>query len=206
MTGDRIALQNPRPLKSIQSFDEFLTWYKDELLYFIKKAAHACVLMDTVYYKAYPAPMLSSTIEGCIENAQDACALGPKYRYSNINNTGMANIVDSLMAIKEIVFENKMISLDELNNALAADFAGHEKLLAHIRMNCKKFGNGENEGEKLMEDLVHLAADTINATPNGRGFYFRSGFYSVEWHAGMGAKMGATPDGRKAGTSLANGF
>ena len=206
ITGDRIALQNPRPLESIRSYEEFLAWYRDELEYFIKKAAHACILMDTVYHKAYPAVLLSSTVEGCIENSSDACAFGPVYRFSNINNTGMANIVDSLMVIKETVFEKKMMSLSGLNETLAGDFADNEELINFIRMSCGKFGNGEEEPERLMEELVHLAADAINAISNGRGFRFRSGFYSVEWHAGMGAKTGATPDGRKAGTSLANGF
>jgi formate C-acetyltransferase len=206
MSGERIALREQKALGKIKTCDEFVSWYKDELVYFIEKAARACRLIDSVYYKAYPAVMLSSTIEGCIENAQDACDCGPKYRFSNINNTGMANVVDSLMAIKETVFEKKMISLTELNEALAADFTGYGDAAAYIRKNCKKFGNGEEEADALMAELVNLAADTINAIPNGRGSHFRSGFYSVEWHAGMGAKTGATPDGRKAGTSLANGF
>jgi formate C-acetyltransferase len=89
---------------------------------------------------------------------------------------------------------------------LNADFKGYNDIYTYVRTRCGKFGNEDGETDAFMADIVNLASDTINTIPNGRGFHFRAGFYSVKWHAGMGVCTGALPDGRKAKKSLANGY
>lgn len=193
-----------RALDSISCFEDLCGWFRDELNHAIHFAADTCNLIDSAFFKEYPIPLLSSTMPSCIKNGMDAADRGPKYCFSTINNCGMANAVDSLLAIKKAVFEEKIVTLDEMKRAIESNFADYKQLRQYVQTRCEKFGNDTPQATALMRDLTSFAADEINACPNCRGAHFMAGMYSVEWHAALGALTGATPDGRLAGVSLAN--
>lgn len=203
-TGEAFPLANIRNLDEIQTFGEFLSWFKSELAFHIQRGAHAVNVIDTVYHKAFPSILLSATLDDCIMRGQDAGAGGAKYRFSTFSNTGMANAVDSLLAIKQMVFENGMVTLPELACILARDFKGQEKLRLYAANRCPKFGNGDPGADGLMQELVDFASGIITNIKNTRGFHFLPSYYSVYHHASMGWMTGATADGRHAGVSLAN--
>ncbi len=197
-------LQTPRTLDSVRDFDDLLRWFKDELAWHIRRAAHSVNVIDSVYHKAYPSLFLSLTLENCIAHGKDAGDVGAKYRFSTFNNTGMANVVDSLLAIKTLVFEERRVTLSGLAEILAKNFDGCDALRAFAQNRCPKFGNGDPEAGALMQELVDYASGVITGIENTRGFHFLPGYYSVYHHASMGWLTGATADGRLAGTSLAN--
>jgi len=205
-SGRQYTMKRQIPLDEIKDFNTFKGWYKEELEYVIRRAAHACNLIDSVYDKAYPAALLSLTMDGCIENAKDVNGVGTIYRFSSINNTGMANVVDSLVAINKLVFKEGRLTLTQFSEVLKANFEGYEGLRAEIRSSCEKFGNGEEEPDALMEELVSFSSDVINSIENCRGAHFCPGFYSVQTHGLLGIHTGALPDGRLAKETLANGF
>ena len=203
-TGHQYRLCRNMELSEIKTFEEFTDWYEEELLSIIQQAAQACNLVDASYYKSYPSPMLSVMVNNCVDEGADVAALGPVYRFSTINNCGMANAVDSLLAIKEMVFEKKKLTLEELRTVLDTDFQGYENIRGYALNHCEKYGNDSYSADILMERLINKVSQTINAIPNGRGFHFRTGMYTVDLHASMGMLTGATPDGRRSGTSLSN--
>lgn len=204
ITGESFPLSKPQALDDIRNFEDFLSWYKEELVHFLHIGIETCNLVDSAYFKDHPSPLLSLTMEGCIENAQDAAGGGTKYNFSSINNCGMANIVDSLVAIRQIVFEKKMVKLSQLNHVLECDFSGFENIRAYVLNKCLKFGNDLDEPDNLMIELTDLAVQTITQAANFRGAHYQAGMYSVNHHAAMGSMTGATPDGRLARTSLVN--
>jgi len=130
---------------------------------------------------------------------------GAKYCYSTFNNVGMANVVDSLMAIEKIVFEDKRVTLPELAEILRNNFEGQDLLRAYATHKCQKFGNDLDAPDALMKELVDFACTRQNATPNSRGAHFNAGMYSVDHHARMGTRTGASADGRHAKDPLADG-
>lgn len=203
-TGKHFRMKRCLPLDQITSFEEFYAWFKDELCFTIQKAARACNDIDRSYYKYYASPLLSATMRDCVETGADVADSTIRYHFSTINNCGMANAVDSLLAIKEVVFDQKMIGMRQLKEALDRNFKGFEMLQNYLRFRCEKFGNDSIEANRLMRDLVDTATAAINQIPNIRGAHYQTGMYTVDLHASMGALTAALPDGRNAWVSLAN--
>ena len=192
------------PLDSITCFEQLKERFKRELEHFIRIGTDACSKIESVYYKCYPSQLLSITVDGCIAKGREASNLGAKYSFSAINNAGMANVVDSLLAIKKIVFDEKMMTLKDFAGILNEDFAGNEQLRAYCINKCEKFGNNLEESDMLMQELVDHATAYESSIPNLRGGSYMPGAYTVTFHAHMGACTGASADGRKKGYPLSN--
>lgn len=193
-----------KDLSTIKDFDSFYTWYKNELLTYTRRAMDIINYMDTPWPYYYPTPALSMTMADCIQNGMDVTGGGTTYNNSGVNAAGMANAVDSLAAIRKAVFEDKVVSLQELAQAMAVNFKGYEKLHYYLKNKCPKYGNDDDSVDALMADLVDSYAKMTSAVTNPRGGIWQLGLYSVEDHAKLGILTGATPDGRLEGVSLAN--
>lgn len=194
-----------RDLDAIESFEDFYGWYQDELTHITRWSAECVNSLDSAWPWLYPTPFLSTLMEGCIEKGMDVTGGGTIYNSTACNACGQANVVDSLAAIKQLVFDEKWISLSDYAAAAFANFEGHDELLRRIGQ-CPKFGNDDNRVDILMSELTALFGKTIAALRNPRGGGFQMGLYSVEDHAKMGLYTGATPDGRLAGQPMANAF
>ena len=112
----------PRDLDSIPDFDAFYAWFKSELQHFTHTAIQAANLLDANYSNHWPSPFLSVTMDNCIQSGLDVTAGGTIYNNSAINAVGMANAVDSLLAIRRYVFEEKRFTLSELTAMLRQNF------------------------------------------------------------------------------------
>jgi formate C-acetyltransferase len=120
-----------------------------------------------------------------------------------VSYQGIANLIDSLAAIRSCVFENKTISADELMAALAADFEGHE-LTRQKLLGAPKYGNDIAAVDELGRQVVDFAWKELytHRTPRG-GRYLASCILFVTYDQ-AGRSVGPTPDGRKAMTPLAD--
>ena len=153
-TGDARPLPTKRDLTEISSFDEFYRWYKDELAYASKLAMKACNLLDSTYGKAWPIPFLSSTMAECYDRGEDVTRGGTTYCFSTLNACAMADTVDSLCAIREVVFEKKLITLPALAELLKNDFEGNEPLRLLLSNLPERFGNGNDAADSMMKELT----------------------------------------------------
>jgi len=118
---------------------------------------------------------------------------------------GFADVADSLTALKEIVFEKKLISCPELFAALKADFQGHPKVQALLTQKAPKYGTDDPLADQVAADLVVLLADAFHRHKNPRGGNYHLGLWSITMHAGLGALTSALPNGRRKGAPLASG-
>ncbi|MDR2079749.1 MAG: hypothetical protein LBP74_08530, partial [Treponema sp.] len=204
VTGINMGLACRKNLDDIPDFETFYAWYKVEFTAALLVCIEATNMLDTAYPCFFPSPLLSATYEGCVEKGEDAAGRGPQYCFSTANTLGMADTIDSFMAIKQIVFEKKLVSLSTFARALSCDFDGYGELQAYAQNNCPKYGNDIPEVDRYMKDLVDLFCTVVRAQKNRRGSYYQAGLYTVSDHAVMGKLTGALPDGRKKGISLAN--
>jgi formate C-acetyltransferase len=204
ITGIHQGLKNRRDLAALNSFDDFYAWYKEELQYAIETCTRACSMIDSVYPLYFPSPLLSSTFEACVEKGEDVSGNGPEYRFGSVNACGMANTVDSLAAVKEIVFEKKLASLEDMGRALACNFEGFDALKAFALNRCPKYGNDISEVDKYMKDIGNFFCSAVMSRKNCRGGTFQAGLYTVISQATMGVFTGALPDGRESGVALSN--
>lgn len=201
---DVLAPFYPHKLESIKTYSEFYEWYKKELLTFTEVCMDAITLIDATVPYYYPTPLLSITMDGCIERGRDVTGGGAKYNHTGINACGMANAVDSLAAIKDIVFDKQILSLPELAEILQKNFVGYEELQKYVSRKCPKYGNDDDAADLIMRDLLKVYDELIRSKKNARGGDWQLGLYSVEDHAKMGLRTGAMPNGKLQGQALAN--
>lgn len=149
-------------------------------------------------------PLTSCFFDGCIERARDMAA-GTKYNILSCGGIAFANAVDCLAAIREVVYEKRQATLDEVAQACTANFQGHERLRARLRA-APKHGNDDPRLEDVIqlvermrdEPLKEFCRDPRDGTLMGNSHVVRSGAVR------QGAVTPATPDGRLAGTPLAS--
>lgn len=191
-------------IEEIGSFDAFFNWYKEELTGHLKFSMDAINHLDSALSKCYPTPFLSVLMDGCIQKGKDVTAGGAIYNNTGINLCGLANVVDSLAAIRQLVFEEKRYTLEDFKAAMSANFEGHDQLLQDILLDCPKFGNDIDSVDQIMADLVAAANKQVSGYPNPRDGHWQMGLYSVEDHVKMGIHTGALPDGKRKGEAMAS--
>lgn len=118
---------------------------------------------------------------------------------TDISDTEYSNIVDELVAIEKAVFDEEIITLDELINILKNNWNGADVLRKTMQDKYPKYGNNNTEADSIAEDLKMFMAECINNKPNGRGGVYRMGIFSIDWIIHYGHMLGATADGRFAG-------
>jgi formate C-acetyltransferase len=145
-----------------------------------------------------PAPFMSLLFDGCVERARDV-AEGCRYVNYGFHGTGLSTAVDSLAAIRRYVFEERSLSPAALLQALDSDFQGEEALLARLRYEAPKMGNGDAAVDALATELLDTFADALEPLRNERGGRFRGGTGSAMFYLWHSRDLGATPDGRRKG-------
>ena len=146
-----------------------------------------------------PALMLSLAVGSALEKGVDAFSLGYKYNFTAINECGFATAVDSLLAIKEFVYDRKVVPLDELGRILAEDWKGHEELRLRMRNSKLKWGCGNPEADALAKEVIESFTSRFVGKPNGRGGKFVCYGLNSRGFIRGGKMTGATPDGRHKG-------
>ena len=146
-----------------------------------------------------PALVLSLALGSAMQKGVDAFSRGYKYNFTTISECGFATAVDSLLAVKEFVYDKKVVSLQELGRILAANWEGHEDLRLRMKNSKLKWGCGNQEADALAKEVIEGFTSRFVGKPNGRGGMFVCyGLNSRGWIWG-GLETGATPDGRKKG-------
>lgn len=191
-------------IDGIQTFEEFYGWYLSEMEYFIRLGIDCVNAFDTVYVKKYPLPFLSTLMEGCIEKGTDVSAGGADYNNSAFNMGGIATIIDSLAAIKKLVYDEKKVKMSEYIQAMDVNYEGYEELRMLASKGCPKYGNDVDEVDLLGVNLVETFSKIVEEYESPRGGTYRVGLYTVEDHAIMGSVTGATADGRLRGMAFSN--
>jgi len=182
-----------RHLAGAPSFEAFLGKVREGI------AAECCRLNEGVRgLWMVPAPFMSLLMDGRVEAARDV-SLGAKYNNYGFHGAGLSTAVDSLAAIGAYVFGEASLAAEDLLAALAEDFRGRDELLAKLRFEAPKFGNGDPEVDRLASFLLDAFADGVAPLRNERGGIVRAGTGSAMYYIWHARGLGATPDGRRAG-------
>jgi formate C-acetyltransferase len=163
-------------------------------------------LADHVHAELAPLPFVSLLVPGCIETARDVTRGGARYNFTGPVGVGAATVGDSLAAIRKFAYEDKAVSLAELNRMLDANFAGHEPWRQRLINGAPKFGNDQDEVDRLVVSVTNRFFDAVERGRNPRGGGMMPALYSVTAHVSAGKRLGATPDGRQAGVPVSDGL
>ena len=149
-----------------------------------------------------PALMLSLAVPSALEKGVDAFSLGYKYNFTAIGGVGFATAVDSLLAVKEFVFDRKDVTLAELGRILAADWEGYGELRLRMKNSRLKWGCGNKEADALAKEVIEGFTSRFVGKPNSRGGVFVCYGLNARGFIDHGRMTPATPDGRRAGEPL----
>jgi formate C-acetyltransferase len=217
-TNQRLPGSNGKPLASVkhfrdmESFDEVLdAWDR-----IIRDFTRQCIIIDSsadTVLEQHTADILCSCLcDDCIERGLNLKEGGAIYDFISDLQVGIANLADSLSAIKKCVFEDKSVSTAELWDALMANFNGpHNEVIQNILLSAPKYGNDDDYVDSLIRKAYDIYIDEMKKYHNTRygrgpigGIYY-AGTSSISANVPQGAGTLATPDGRKAGEPLAEG-
>jgi formate C-acetyltransferase len=203
-TGVQIGLRTP-PLNEMKSFEQLQSCYDKQTEHFIGLMVEGCNTVERVHAEVLPSPFLSLVVEDCVARGVDVTAGGAHYNFSGVQGVQVANVADSLAAVQMAVFNEHWVSGREMQEALRKDFAGSEILRQRLINGAPKYGNDDDRADSFAHQWANRYSELVGAYPTIRGGMFLPGFYTVSAHVPMGANVGATPDGRHAGTPLADG-
>lgn len=192
-------------IETYESFEDLENAFQKQIDYFIEKMMKAEIVVEKAHQDCLPTAFLSTVIDSCLEKGVDVTRGGAKYNLSGIQMIQIANLADSLAAIKELVYDEKMITRHELLEALHADFKGYEIIQTMLLNKVPKYGNDVKWVDELGAKWAGYFRERMKDYTNYRGGLYHTGMYTVSAHVPMGENVGASPDGRNALTPLADG-
>ena len=192
-------------IETYESFEDLENAFQKQIDYFIEKMMKAEIVVEKAHQDCLPTAFLSTVIDSCLEKGVDVTRGGEKYNLSGIQMIQIANLADSLAAIKVLVYDEKMITRHELLEALQADFKGYEIIQTMLLNKVPKYGNDVKWVDELGAKWAGYFRERMKDYTNYRGGLYHTGMYTVSAHVPMGENVGASPDGRNALTPLADG-
>ena len=147
-----------------------------------------------------PSPFATVCMNGITERGSDI-SLGAKYNNMGMHGIGIANAVDSVYAVKKLVFEEKMPA-EELIAILNANWEGHEALRVRVLTEFAKFGSDEEETNRLAARFLNAYSKAFEGKTNERGGVYRAGTGTAMLYINYGVSNPASADGRKKGEFL----
>ncbi|MEW6103633.1 MAG: pyruvate formate lyase family protein [bacterium] len=192
--------------KEIKSFDEFLNVFKEQTIFLIEQSVLINNSLGKTHLKVNPLPFLSTLTDGCIEKGMDVLEASAKYNSSGVAIIGLSEVVDSLCAIKEFVFDKRNISFETLIDAINKNWDGYEVLRQKILNSGNKFGTQSREAFDMTQEIICLLHNEYQKRENYRGGRYVVGYWTMTIHAGLGVLTSALPSGRKNKEVLPSGI
>ncbi|MGI6180897.1 MAG: glycyl radical protein [Agathobaculum sp.] len=193
-------------LEDFATFEEFFEALRKQMEFFTRHLVTENNVIDLVHSRMIPIPFVSSLFNSCIEAGKCVTQGGAKYNFTCPGGVGVANLADGLSAIRYLVYDKKRVDAKRLRLALANDFAGEEELQHMLQEEPPRYGNDDPYADHLARIGVDLFLDELAKHKNSRGGHFVAGLTAITANISFGKNVAATPDGRNAGTPLAEGI
>jgi len=193
-------------VETMATFDEFFEAYITQQTFLIDKAIEYNHMLADIHANYRPTPVLSAMMDGSIRNARDVTSGGATYNSSGVSNIGLADVTDSMLIIRKLVFEDKKISFAELKHALDSNFKHAAGLQALVQNKIKLFGSGDEAGVDMANRIAGRLHKIYNSRRNYRNGKYTAGFWSMSQHVAYGFLSGALPSGREAGKAFTPGL
>ena len=190
-------------LEASPDFPTFLVRVKEHLVRRVKQITEEVNANQARKAQWHPQLMRSLLIDDCVENGREYAAGGARYNWSVINVGGLGNIIDSLCAVREVVYEKKEIAPAALQRILKENFEGNEAFRKRLEA-CPRFGNNDPRADEIATDISRFVfAEFLRYAP-WRGGKFLPSCLMFVTYANEGRYVGATPDGRKNAEPIAD--
>jgi len=197
--------------KDIKSYQDLWNSFLEQMKYFVRNMVLTMNTLDKTIAEINPQPFLSSTVDSCIKRGLDVTKGGAIYNFTGPQLIGLATTADSLAVIKKYVFEDNVLSFEEMLTILMKNYRGsyqgkqgsewRELFINKV----PKFGNDDDYVDQIAVDIVREYCNEISKYNNYRAGKFNPGVYSTSFHIAFGSFTAASADGRKSRDPLSNG-
>jgi pyruvate formate-lyase/glycerol dehydratase family glycyl radical enzyme len=192
--------------RNFKTFDEVVDAFEKQLGMMIEVYSRAAVRVEKAHQDMVPTPFISAFVQDCIGNARDRSDGGALINSGMTpRGIGLADVADSLAAIKKLVFDDKVLTMDELLKAIDANFEGYENIRQMLITKAPKYGNDDIMADEMATKVVDIYVNETNKHRSLFGGRFHPGFSSVSSNVPYGTVISALPNGRKEWMPLADG-
>lgn len=204
MTGRQMGLPTGKA-QDYASFEELEEAYYRQLQNLIEHAKRGNLLAQKIHAEMVPRPYISLLVDGPMEKGADLSKGSAVYTVGSVlTGIGLADVANSFAAVRRLVFEEKKTTLKELNAALDKNWEGFETL-RKLALSCPKYGNDDDYVDRFAMDVSEFYSREVRKDNDFWGVHYNSAFMGISNYVPMGAPIGATPDGRFAGSPLTEG-
>jgi formate C-acetyltransferase len=204
--GDKqIGLRTGDP-REFKSYDDLWKAFTSQLQHVLKHTFVQQYVADTLKPKFIAAPMCSMLHDLCMKECKDihdGPMEGALY-LGYIDTLGFGTAIDSLAAMKKLVYDDKKLSMGELVDALDTNFEGKEAI-RQMCLNAPKYGNNDPYADLIGRDIEEFGIKLTRQHKTAFGGELDIRYVTITAHVPFGAILRATPDGRKAGEPISEG-
>ncbi|NPV86432.1 MAG: hypothetical protein HPY45_10550 [Anaerolineae bacterium] len=187
------------------SWEQFWDAYVTQTKYIVQKIVDLYEMSEAVRAHYSPTPYLSCLVRGCAEKGLDITEGGAELSFVTIEAVTFATTVDSLLAIKYLVFDNQFCTMKELIQALKDNWEGHEVLQARALNKAPKYGRDDDQADAMAKRVMEVwSEETWKHRTKSTRRQFRPGMLSWNYWIGDSFILPASPDGRPRGKFLSN--
>ncbi|HNT01255.1 MAG TPA: pyruvate formate lyase family protein, partial [Candidatus Saccharicenans sp.] len=204
-TGKKIGLETGDP-RNFGSFEELMSAFEKQMKHFIDIKIRGNNVVEKLFATYLPSPFLSLFIDDCVAKGKDYHNGGARYNTRYIQGVGLGTITDMLTSLKYNVFDQKIVTMDEMLQALSQNFKGYERFRDHLLNKTPKFGNDDDYADEQARRVFDLYFNLIDNRPTVCGGKYRINLLPTTVHVYFGKVTGATPDGRLAGEPVSEGI
>ncbi len=209
ISGKRLAARRDGPAtgdaRKFRDWEQFWRAYQEQTRYIVRRCVDLYEQSEALRAELSPTPYLSCMVRGCIERARDITRGGAEIGFVTLQGVTFATTVDSLLAIKHLVFDTRRATMAELIEALADNWAGHERLQAWARFRAPKYGRDDEEADEMARRVMETWTQEVwKYRTRSTGRQFRPGMLSWNYWVGDGYILAASADGRPRGRFLSN--
>ena len=190
--------------RGFATFDDFYAAFEIQMKFLVKKMVELYNRSCAVRAEFAPTPYLSCLVDGCAQKGLDVTQGGAQLNFVTIEGVTFATTVDSLLAIRYLVYDKRICSMDTLIAALKANWEGYEVLQAQAVNRAPKYGRDEDEADALAQKVMALWSEEPWQYTTPTGACYRGGMLSWNYWIGAGFVLPASPDGRARGKFLSN--
>ena len=186
-------------------FEQLWQAYARQTRFIVEQIVDLYEKTEQVRARLGPTPYLSCLVQGCAEQGLDVTQGGAQLSFVTLEAVTFATTVDSLLAIRYLVFDKQICTMAELIQALRDNWQGHEVLQARALHKAPKYGRDDDEADELARRVMDLwTNETWRHRTRSTGRRFRPGMLSWNYWVGDGYVMAASADGRPQGQFLSN--
>jgi pyruvate-formate lyase len=191
--------------ESFATWDQFWQAYCRQTRSIIQRSVDVYELSESLRARYFQTPYLSCLVKGCAESGKDINEGGAELGFVTIEAVTYATTVDSLLAVKYLVYDKKICTMNELVQALKDNWVGHETLQAMAVNKAPKYGRDDDAADEMGKQVMELwTEETWKHKTRSTGRQFRPGMLSWNYWIAYANILPASPDGRARGKFLSN--